>query len=268
MAIVPKVFRLATPAALETAINAYLAPLLTSRLSGVEVDVSNIVPFFNRNLYVSISTDTLNAVAMGTPFQIKFFVSAEDVSSLILANNFIAANPGYFFSPIYAIYSPANVDPNAAVIYALFYNATFADGEANWGFASGSSAPSGPAGGDLSGSYPNPLVGPTTHGFTPSGALAAAPNVLQSVAVAAQQDTEWEVVLFKGNTRYSTTLRANIADGVTPEWQEVGITVAPPSGGTFDAPLTCDITAGNLRLIVTPATGGWAARIRAREFAV
>jgi hypothetical protein len=88
------------------------------------------------------------------------------------------------------------------------------------------------------------------------------------VPVAAQQDVEAEIVLFKGNTRYSFTIRANVADGTTPVWAIDGVTISPPSGGTFDFTISCDISGGNLRILVTPATTGWAARTRAQELAV
>ena len=270
MAATPQLFREATPQQLEVAINAILAGVLNQRLLDWEADAVRNAPAFSKNLYVAFTTTTQDAVVITNPYVFKTFVASSDQDAMILCQNFMSANPGYFFSSILAIYRPTIDAPTESTIIGVIYNTSYTDGNDNWGTVGLSTGgpPTGAAGGDLSGTYPNPFVGPTTTGATLSGAIPAALTALDSKVVATYQDVEWELVLFKGNTRYSTTVRANIADGVTPEWQEVGITIAPPIGGVFDFTIDVDIVAGNMRLTVTPATVGWAARTRGRALVV
>ncbi len=194
----------------------------------------------------------------------------EELSTLVQA--FFDANTTYFFSQIYT-QVVTNTARRSTIIYGVvIYNTSATDGASHFAGSGagggGGGGPTGPAGGDLSGTYPDPIVGPVTHGQIASGAIPASLTVLNSQAVASYQDVEWEIVVFKGTTRRSSTIRANIGDGTTPVWIEDGIALNPAIGGTFDFTVNVDISGGNLRLTITPATTGWAARTRARDLAI
>lgn len=271
MTVTPYLFREATPAELEAVVNPALATMLAVRLIGTEVDAVQIVPAYLKNVFITLTTDTESANVIVNPYKFKTFAAAEDNGAQQLARNFIAANPTYFFSPMFAVYRPAVTDPNQSTVVGLFYNEDSTEGYSNWGYAApagGGGPPTGAAGGDLSGTYPAPIVGPTTTGSTLFAAMVVGANTIGTFAIASVQDAEWEVVLTKGNTRYSCTVRANIGDGVTAEYGEQDTVISPAIGGTFDVPLTVSISGANMLLVATPASLGWSARVRAHTFAV
>jgi hypothetical protein len=254
---------------LETLANNELASLLSDVITGVSFTYDDQARN-SRELRLTV-TYTDGAPVITTPFLIKVFQGRTADEAAQHAQDFMDAHTTYFFSGVFNQVL-TNTARRSTIVYALvMYNTSAADGATHYagsGTPAGGSSPTGPAGGDLAGTYPDPTLAAVTHGYAASGAIPAAITTLLSVPVAAQQDVEAEIVHFTGNTRYSFTIRANIADGTTPEWLIDGIAIAPPSGGTFDFTISCDISGGNLRIRVTPATTGWAARTSAQELAV
>ena len=258
-----------TPAAFEAAANAVLAPLLHHLIGGFETSITDKLPAYVREMRLSLDVDDTGTV-ITSPYQVKVLEAEDEKTAMGLAAAYFTANPGIFIAPVLFHYSDQLPAVTRRFLYFLLINASLADGTANWqpGYVvAGGGAPSGPAGGDLSGTYPNPIVGPTTSGEVSSGVLGAGTVTLSSFAIASFQDVAWDVVIFKGNTRWSGTVRANISDGVTPVHAELDIVIAPPTGGTFDFTLDVDIAAGDMRLRLTTSSGGWAAKTRARVFA-
>ena len=254
--------------AFTTTVNTALATLLSSLIGSFQLVITQRVPNYAQAAKLAIDTDTAGNV-IATPYQVMCFAGDTDATVTALANAARAANPSYWWGPIFYCYNDQSSSTNVRSMAFVLYNTVLANGVANWqpGFIT-VDMPIGPAGGDLSGTYPNPIVGPRTSGYLNSGGIPAAATVIDSALTAGVSDVEWEFELIKGATRYSSTLRANVNDGITPTWIEDGIDIGPPTGGTFDFTITCTIAGGNLNLVVTPLTVGWSMRYRSRVLAI
>lgn len=157
MATTPVAFSVETAEELEDALNAALLPLTNERVFGVVVDQVRSGPSYLRNLGASFTYDSVGATALANPFQARIFSNTNEANVITLLNDFIAANPSYFFSEAFFTYRTTSPNPNQGIIGVIFYNPDGAAAAVNWGGSAGG-VPVGPVGGDLSGALPNPEV--------------------------------------------------------------------------------------------------------------
>ena len=159
MAITPVAFRVASATDMEAALNVALAPLTNVIISGVEIDQVRSGPFADRNLYAVFNYNAAGAFPIATAFQAKVFSYADEAQVILLIDQFIAANPTYFFSESFFSYRSTSPDPDQFVFGVIFYNAT-AGASINW--AGGGS---GGGGGSTSG-YGTPTAEPASRALT------------------------------------------------------------------------------------------------------
>src|SRR5690606_9366200 len=120
------------PEDLEAELNTLLATVLSQRLTLFEFDQTGMEKGPRKQSYYSLTLDTDGANVITSPYEVRL-VSAENTAVAVqLLQAFINANPTYWFSPAYALFTPP-FPGELGVRYLIFFNQDAADGAANWG---------------------------------------------------------------------------------------------------------------------------------------
>lgn len=136
MSFTTRIFVASTPQALESQVNTFLAPFVGSNAKAIrrfEFHYADRQRFLRNEFTVTLSYQNAWVSIPSQPYQIKIFTNRRASNLQTAVNNFISANPSYFFGgvrfqrgyldegrlPIFLAAVPYSADGNAWQSWAM-----------------------------------------------------------------------------------------------------------------------------------------------------
>lgn len=124
-----------------TQINALIGPLLANNIKRVEFYPGVTLAKLGDDLMFDITYDSSGST-ITNPYFVNAFSGNTLATAVAAAQTFISSNPSFFFSPIFCLVNNPGTSRTASNVVCLVYNASLADGTANW-LAGGQAAGAG-----------------------------------------------------------------------------------------------------------------------------